>query len=178
MTSTNIISILAGVILGALLFYFISKLLSRGKYVAAPSGIRFSESEAEGLLQKAGYQILGKRQKETVIARIDGKDHFGYIEADYTVRKNKRKYVAVVHSGEGEPDPNEPSYRRRLLEYDRVFSPEALLVLDLNQGEIHEVSFSFPRERGIDFFFRFLIALFIILMVVGIIWLLVQLRLI
>ncbi len=137
----------------------------------------FSEKEVGAFLERAGYQILGKRQRETVITKVDGKDRFGYIEADFTVKKGRKKYVVVVHSGLGEADPNEPMLRRKLLEYDHVFSPHALLVVDLSRGEIHEVNFRFPYERNIDFFFRFLIALFIILMVVGIIWVLVQLRL-
>ena len=176
-TQTVLISIMVGVVLGVLLFYVLSKLWGHGKYSVYTEGSRFSEKEAEEILQRAGYQMLAKRQKETVITKVDGKDHLGYLEADYTVRKNKRKYVVVVHSGEGDPDPNEPNYRRRLLEYDRVFRPYALLVLDLSRGEIHEVNFHFPHERNIDFFFRFLIALFIIAVVIGIIWLLVTLRL-
>lgn len=146
--------------------------------VVQSEGIRFSEKEVEGFLQRAGYEILGKKQRETVITNIDGKDRFGYIEADYTVRKGRKKYVVVVQSGVEAVDPNEPMLRRKLLEHDHVFSPDALLVLDLSRGEIHEVSFRFPRERSLDFFFRFLIALFIILTIVGIIWMLVQLHLI
>ncbi|MEE8637874.1 MAG: hypothetical protein V3T21_02400 [Candidatus Margulisiibacteriota bacterium] len=167
-----------GVILGGFLFFVLGRLWRRKIPVVQSEGIRFSEKEVEGFLQRAGYQILGKRQRETVITNVDGKDRFGYLEADYTVRRGKKKYVVVVQSGEGSSDPNEPLLRRKLLEYDHVFSPNALLVLDLSRGEIHEVNFRFPYERNIDFFFRFLIALFIVLMIVGIIWMLVQLRLI
>lgn len=167
-----------GIILGGFLFFVLGRLWRRRIPVVQSEGVRFSEKEVEGFLQRAGCEILGKKQRETVITNIDGKDRFGYIEADYTVRKGRKKYVVVVQSGVEAADPNEPMLRRKLLEHDHVFSPDALLVLDLSRGEIHEVSFRFPRERSLDFFFRFLIALFIILTIVGILWMLVQLHLI
>jgi hypothetical protein len=162
--------------IGLLLFYVISRRTSRGQMVGS-EGPRFSEREAESLLHQSGYQILDKQPKGSVVTNVDSKSHFGYLESDYLVRKNKKDFVATVHVTEGDPDPNEPTLRRKLLAYDRVFSPDALLVLDLNQGRIYEVSFNFPRERNIDFFFRFLIGLFIILAVIGIIWLLAQMQL-
>ncbi|KPJ67601.1 hypothetical protein AMJ44_07205 [candidate division WOR-1 bacterium DG_54_3] len=173
-----LIYILIGVILGSFLFLFLSRLFRRRGPVVQGEPRSFSEKEVEEFLKRSGFEILGKRQKETVITRVDGKDRFGYIEADYTVRKGRKKYVVVVQSGLEASDPNEPMLRRKLLEFDHVFHPHALLVVDLSRGEIHEVNFRFPYERNIDFFFRFLIALFIIAMVIGIIWMLVQLRLI
>jgi ABC-type antimicrobial peptide transport system permease subunit len=177
MTQTVLISAGIGLILGLILFYIMSRFFGRGRHEGSKEVPGFSEKDAEALLRKAGYQILGKRQRETVITRINGKERFGYLEVDYTVRKDKRKYAVLVHAGEGSPDPNEPNLRRRLLECDRVFHPHALLVLDLGKGEIHEVSFYFPHERNIDFFFRFLIGLFLILMLIAIIWMLAQLQL-
>lgn len=176
MTYTVIISTLIGIMIGLLLFYIISRRVSRGRATAS-EGPGFSEREAEGLLHREGYEILDKQPRGTVITNIDSKSHFGYLESDYLVRKNKKDFVATVHVTEGDPDPNEPALRRRLLAFDRVFSPHALLVLDLNQSRIYEVSFNFPRERNIDFFFRFLVALFIIFMVIGIIWMLGQMQL-
>lgn len=177
MTQTVLISLLVGLVLGLVLFLALSRFFSR-RYETDPGASLFSEKEAEALLKKAGFQVRGKHQRETVITRINGKERFGYLEADYTVSRGKKNYAVLVHAGEGSPDPNEPALRRRLLECDRVFHPHALLVLDLPRGEIHEVSFYFPRERNIDFFFRFLTGLFIVLVIIGIIWMLVSLKLI
>ena len=153
-----LIYILIGIILGSFLFLFLSRLFRRRGPVAQSEQRSFSEKEVEGFLKRSGFEILGKRQRETVITNVDGKDRFGYVEADYTVRKGRKKYVVVVQSGLEAADPNEPMLRRKLLEYDHVFSPHALLVVDLSRGEIHEVNFRFPYERNIDFFFRFLMA--------------------
>lgn len=133
--------------------------------------------EVEKLLRRSGYQILGKNQKEIIIAYIDGKDHLGDLAAEYTVRKAGKSYVVVTKSGEGEFDPTEPALRRRLIEYDRTFGLNGVLIVDPQEGKIHEVRFKFPRERGIDFYFQFIIALFILLVVIGIIWLMVNLKL-
>lgn len=171
-----LLSVLIGLVLGAFLFYVLSS-WTRGKQEIQSAVPRFSEKDAEAILRKAGFSILGKHQKETIITNIDGKDHFGYVEADYTVKKDRRSYAVVVHSGEGSADPNEPNFRRVLLEHNRAFSGDGILVLDLNKGELHEVYFRFPHERNIDFFFRFLSGLFIVLLVIGIIWLLVTLKL-
>ena len=75
------------------------------------------------------------------------------------------------------PDPNEPTLRRRILEHHRVFSQDGVLVLDPNQGRIHSVNFRFPREWNVDKLFRMLIGLFIILGVIGIIWMLAAIKL-
>jgi len=144
-----LIYILIGVILGSFLFLFLSRLFRRRGPVVQGEPRSFSEKEVEEFLKRSGFEILGRK-----------------------------KYVVVVQSGLEASDPNEPMLRRKLLEFDHVFHPHALLVVDLSRGEIHEVNFRFPYERNIDFFFRFLIALFIIAMVIGIIWMLVQLRLI
>ncbi|NQT30370.1 MAG: hypothetical protein HQ596_07345 [Candidatus Saganbacteria bacterium] len=170
-----LISLAVGILIGLLVFYLLTR--RRDKIAPSQEVSSFSDKDAETLLKKQGYQILSKRQRETVITKINGKDHFGFVEADYLVRKGRKSYVVMVHFSEGDADPNEQTTRRRLLEYDNVFSAEGLLVLDVNRGEIHDVSFRFPHEKNIDFFFRLLIALFIIGGVIGIIWMLAMLRL-
>ena len=141
---------------------------------AAPG---FSAREAESLLQRSGYRIYGKKQKETIITVVDGKEHLGYVEADYLAGKNKKKYPVLVHVGEGSPDPNEPVLRRRILEHQQAFFRQGVLVLDPAQGRIHLVNFRFPREWNLDQLFRALIGLFIILGVIGIIWMLTAIKL-
>lgn len=136
-----------------------------------------SEKKAEKLLMKSGFQILGKNQKESIIIQVDGKDHLGVLEADYIVTRENKKYVAIVKSGEGVFDPTEPTLRRKLIEYYRVFSPSGILLVDINSDEIQMIKFRFPRERGVDFYFQFVTALFIVFLVIGIIWLMIQIKL-
>ncbi len=134
------------------------------------------ENEAERILRSAGYEIVDRQPKVTIIIGVNGQDHAGYLQADYLVKRAKEKFVVVVKQGEGN-DPTEPIFRRKLLELEHVFAPDGLLLLDLNEGRIDRVEFAFPRERNLDRFFRGLIWLFIILGALGIIWLLVTIRL-
>jgi hypothetical protein len=140
------------------------------------SNISFGSLNDE-FLKKRGYQILGKGQKEVVVVRVDGKDHLGALTAEYTVSKNGKRYVVWGMRGEGTGDPTEPALRRRLIELDRVFGLDGVLIVDPAEGTINEVLFKYPRERGLDFYFQFLGALFIIGLVIGIIWLMVAVRL-
>jgi len=172
-----IIPLLIGLLAGAFIVCVLNSFLSsrRGKIQSA--AFKFSEKDVESLLRKSGFRILGRHLRETVITNIDGKDHFGFVEADYTVSKGRKKYVVLVKTGEGLSDPNDPVVRRKLLELNRVFFLDGVLLVDPGQGEVHTVNFRFPHERNIDFFFRFLIGVFIILVVVGIIWMMVTLKL-
>jgi hypothetical protein len=135
------------------------------------------KNEIEPLLRKRGYLILGKDQREVVLVRVDGRDHLGELVADYMVAKNGKRYVVWgVREGE-EHDPTEPELRRRLIELDRVFGLNGVLVVDPAKGTINEAAFKYPRERGLDFYFQFFGALFIVALVIGIIWLMVAVRL-
>jgi len=134
--------------------------------------------EAEGLLQRAGFAVRDRQVKKTVVTRVDGKEAVGYVEADYLVRKEKQNYVVLAHSSLGDPEPNEPAYRRRLLELERAFAPAKVLVLDLNKGELHRVDYRFPRDWSMETLFNLLIGLFIVAAIIGIIWMLTTLRLI
>ena len=136
-----------------------------------------SGSAKADLLKNRGYQILGQDQREVVIVRADGQDHLGELVAEYTVSRNGKKYAVWGAGGEGREDPTEPALRRRLIELDRVFGLDGILIVDPAEGTISEVSFKYPRERGLDFYFQFLGALFVIAVVIGIISLMVEVRL-
>lgn len=177
MLSIILTSILLGILIGFLCFYLISKWWIKRGYVLRAEIAKFAEKDAEELLKKHGFEILDKQLRGDVITYVDGKAHFGYVQADFLVRKKRKSYVAEVKSGEIPPDPTEPSTRRQLLEYDYVFKPDGLLLVDMNEKRIHEVGFKLPKERDLAFYFQFVFALFIIAAVIGIIWLMVWLRL-
>ncbi|MBN3033212.1 MAG: hypothetical protein JW873_03875 [Candidatus Saganbacteria bacterium] len=136
-----------------------------------------SSGSLSELLRKRGYQILGIGQKESVIVRQDGREHLGESVAEYTVSKNGKRYVVWGMRGEEPSDPTEPALRRRLIELDRAFGLNGILLVDPGTGKISEVSFKYPRERDLDLYFHFFGALFIVALVIGIIWLMVAVRL-
>jgi len=171
-----ILSIGIGILTGGLLVYVLGRSFKGAGFGSGSQSIGYAERDAENMLARAGYQIVEKRPRGTVIAKIDGQERFGYLEADYLAAKNKRNFAVLVKTGEGEVDLNEENLRQKLLAHDYVFAPDAMLVADLNRGELHTVYFRFPREGDMDKFFKFLIALFIIALVIGIIWVLSVLK--
>ncbi|MDI6731790.1 MAG: hypothetical protein QME05_04350 [Candidatus Margulisbacteria bacterium] len=170
-------ALVVGIFIGALLLYLWYKKAQRFSNPSTQQSISYSPQEVESLLFKAGYTIVTKQPKATIITEIDGKEHLGTLEADYLVAKEKRQYVVFIKTSQGTSDPLEPVFRRRLVELQTAFGTEALLLVDPEAGEVEEISFRFPRERRIDGLFRLLIAVFIVAVVIGIIWMLVQLRL-
>jgi hypothetical protein len=123
-------------------------------------------------------EILERRPKAVVITKIDGKDHMGEVEANYLVARGKEKLIVFVPGVGSSADATEPALRRRLLELTQAFSVSGALLLDMSQGEGHQITFHFPRETGLAGFFRFMIVLFIIAAIIGIIWVLSTLKLI
>lgn len=176
MNEALIIPLIIAVIIGLLLFLLLIRRWHNNNE-SADHAPRFDEKAVEDLLKKSGYKILGKYVKESIITNIEGKDHFNYLEADYLVEQLKDKYVVVVKTGEGPTDANEATMRRRLLEFHRVFRSKGIILLDPHDAELHRVTFRFPHERNLDFFFNFLVGVFIVATVVGIIWMLVTLKL-
>jgi len=171
-----ILSVGIGILTGGLMVYLLGRSFGGGGSGGGSQTIGYVERDAENMLAKAGYQIIEKRPRGTVIAKIDGQERFGYLEADYLVAKNKRNFAVLVKTGEGEVDLNEENLRQKLLAYDYAFAPDAMLLLDMNKGELHTVYFRFPREGDMDRFFKFMIALFIVALVIGIIWVLSVLK--
>jgi hypothetical protein len=171
-----LIPLSVGAVVGSGLIFFLTRRAGPGRFPVEP--LKFSEKEVEGILEKAGFEILSKQQRKTVITNINGKDHFGFVQADYIVRRGRHKYVVVVKTGEGAADPNEPIMRRRLIEAEAVFSTDGILLVDADQGEIHRVAFHFPHETNLDRFFKILIAALVVGLVIGIVWMLTVLKLI
>jgi hypothetical protein len=134
--------------------------------------------EPEKALIRAGFEVLMRDPKKSVITNIDGKDHFGSVEADYLVRREKDEFIVFVHQGMGEIDPNEPNLRRKLLEISNAYQGKRVLFFDFNNNQLQEVKFRFPHEWGLDAFFRVLLIAFIIVLIIGIIWLLATAKLI
>lgn len=135
-----------------------------------------AKNNSEVLLKSRGYKIVGRNRRASIVVRLDGKEHLGDLTAEYLAEKNGQRYVVWGVKGDGEKDPTEPALRRRLVELSRAFGLNRILLVDAEAGEIGEVGFAFPRERGLDFYFQFLTGLFIVGAVIGIIWLMVYLK--
>ncbi|MBI5699304.1 hypothetical protein HZC35_03215 [Candidatus Saganbacteria bacterium] len=131
-------------------------------------------SETENLLVRNGYRILSRDKKRPLLIKADGQSHLSEITAELLVEKEKAGYAVL--SG---PvlDPTDTVLRRRLTETAFVFKTPHLLYVDLENHKIHKIGLELPRPES-EAFLLYLVALFIILIIAGIIWLLIQLKLV
>jgi len=136
-----------------------------------------AKDELAQLLKRRGYQILGMNQRELVETTDDGRRTMDELVAEYTVETQGKKYVVVGVRGEAGVDPTEPQLRDKLIALDRAFGLKGILLADTQSGTVRTITFKYPRERGIDFYFQFLSALFVLAVVIGIIWLMVAVKL-
>lgn len=99
------------------------------------------ESDAERLLEEAGYEVLERQVSAWTVMVVDGDEIEVAVRADLWVGRGSRRYVAEVKTGRSAPDPTLPATRRQLMEYQLVFEPDGLLLVDVEAGAIPEVVF-------------------------------------
>lgn len=173
-----IISALSGIggaMLGIVVFYFINRALISLKMSRRVTLSQFSQEEAEDLLKKKGFKIIGRQKRADIITYVDNKPNLGYVQADLIVEKNGKRYVAEVKAGELVSEATEPSTRRQLLEYKFAYKPYGILLVDMISKSIHSVDFELPSYAD-DKIFRLILASLIVIIVLGLIWVFMSIR--
>ncbi|RME25713.1 MAG: hypothetical protein D6798_08270 [Deltaproteobacteria bacterium] len=106
------------------------------------------EAAAELLLEDAGYVVLDRQVRAEGRVEIDGREESFEVRADLLVEARDAPgwepgavLLAEVKTGSRAPDPAHPATRRQLLEYQRVFRPDGLLLVDVEAGAVIEVCF-------------------------------------
>jgi len=102
---------------------------------------RSGEARAEALVLRAGFEILERQPHVPWTMWVDGEPVDVAARPDLLLSRDGRTYVADVKTGALAPDPTRPQTRRQLLEYQRVLSPDGLLLIDVDAGRIVEVAF-------------------------------------
>lgn len=118
---------------------------SRGRVRRALVG----ETDAEGLLASLGYRVLDRQVRALGWMEVDGQEVEFEVRADLLVEvvaadgawPPGARLVAEVKTGARATDPAHPATRRQLLEYQRVFDPDGLLLVDVEAGQVIAVAF-------------------------------------
>ena len=165
--------LLIGILLGVILFYLLLK-LKPTKYISQEP--LFASAEAEHFLENNGFKIIDKQKASPTIVYINGKSHLCSTVADYIVEKENRKFAVKVETSQI-VDPLDPVIYRKLIEFQNTYPNHGILLFDLHNKELNEIKITFPKPDQ-DIFFKFLISLFVILAVMGIIFLFSQLKLV
>jgi len=168
---------IAGAIAGSIVFFFISKAMFSLKMSKRVELSQISQEEAESLLKKKGFKIIDKQKRADIVTYIDGKPNLGYVQADFIVERNGKKFVAEVKAGEMVSDPNEPSTRRQMMEYKFAYKPFGLLLVNMLDRSIHSVDFESPKY-GEDRIFRLILGGLVVIILLCLFWIFLSIRVI
>jgi len=179
MATTELIFLFLGVVLGAVVVYFLIQVFLRKSRLDKEAEPTEAEKESEDLLQKRGFKILKRGLQAPLLTNVDGKTYSSVSAADFLVEKEKNTFIVRVHGGSISADPTDPSLIRKFIESEAVYQPDGLLLLDLVDKSIQELSFTYPKSSATVFegIFRITQILFIMGAILGIIWLMVYLKL-
>jgi Holliday junction resolvase-like predicted endonuclease len=112
----------------------------RGRAKKRQAGL-VAEEQAAKLLKKAGYRVLESQVVGEVELELNGERCVCEIRLDYVVEREGEEWLVEVKSGSRAPDPTSPTTRRQLLEYCLAFETDRILLVDMEEREIHEVVF-------------------------------------
>jgi hypothetical protein len=105
------------------------------------------ETEAERLLEKAGFRIAARQPRSRVRVWVDREPLDVEVRGDLLVEKGRRTYLAEVKTGTRAPRITHGPTRRQLLEYRHAFEIDGLLLVDADRGVVREISFTAPAAR-------------------------------
>ena len=100
-----------------------------------------AESEAEVLLERAGYVVFDRQVEGEIHLHVDGVPTSYGLRADLVVGDGERDFVAEVKTGVLAPRLSHAATRRQLLEYSIAFDVDGILLVDADAGTITEVDF-------------------------------------
>lgn len=99
------------------------------------------ESDADALLEAAGFELVGEQVIVEWPMEIDGEVCWVQNRCDKVVRRDGLFYVAEVKTGTMAPNPTHPATRRQLLEYLLTHEADGALLVDVPAGRVLEIRF-------------------------------------
>lgn len=100
------------------------------------------EQQAESLLINAGFSILEKQKCSKLSMWVNGEEYIYDVRPDIFCEKKGAVYLVEVKTGIKATDPTSTATRRQLLEYFHGFAVDGVLLVNPENNEIHEISFS------------------------------------
>ena len=121
----------------ALVLLLAARALARRRWARAAAG----EIEAEDLLADHGFAIVDRQAGLLWSIDCDGEPHPVELRADLLVERDGRRYVAEVKTGISAPLLTNAATRRQLLEYCVAYQVDSVLLVDIDEQAIREVTF-------------------------------------
>lgn len=132
---------LISALIGAYLFFAITKFLLRLKLKKRFQRASIGEGTAQTLLEEMGYTIE-ETQKTSLLSMWINDEEFSYIvRPDAFAIKDNERYLVEVKTGKVATNPKHTATRRQLLEYFHGFDVDGVLLIDAELQKIHRVHF-------------------------------------
>jgi hypothetical protein len=104
------------------------------------------ERSARGLLERAGFFVVGEQVRGVIVLRVDGAASEHALRADYLVSRGGRRFVVEVKTGALAPSLEHAPTRRQILEYCTAFDVDGALLVDADRGQVREIAV--PRRAA------------------------------
>lgn len=99
------------------------------------------ERAAERLLERAGYQVVGRQVTQPWRVIVDDEPITIQLRVDYVVARAGMLFVADAKTGELVSSIRHPATRRQLLEYLLAYEAGGALLVNMDTRTIQEVRF-------------------------------------
>ncbi len=126
------------------------------------------ENEAAKVLKKNGFKIISHHKKHYYTLKVgDGKQKIS-LETDYEVYKSGKKYIVEVKSGNSATSITNSNTRRQILEYNMFIPNDGIILLDMEQKNIHFVQFPLKvgKKKLFKTFLFFAVFVFMLLIII------------
>ncbi|NLK62610.1 MAG: hypothetical protein GX287_04070 [Fusobacteria bacterium] len=141
-----------------ILIIFIKSEISKFKVKRNLKKGLLGEIKAANFLQKKGYKIISYQKEVRYNYNANGEEIEVRVRPDYIVKKNGKKYIAEVKTGEFVSDFKKNSQtRRQLLEYDFAMDNYGTLLIDMEKDKIIKIEFKKKKNRFNIYLLRLLL---------------------
>lgn len=117
-----------------------------------------AENLAVKILENAGYKVLEVQKRLKVKTKIDGKEYSNTIIADMIVQKGVKTYLVEIKTGKQVEKTITPLIRRQLLEYYLIYKPDGLILLNMETGKLHNISFNLEDSYRYKIYLKYTLA--------------------
>ncbi|MCP4130804.1 MAG: hypothetical protein GY754_07465 [bacterium] len=128
-------------IFGSFLISTVKKAWNRLKLLKRFKKGSLGETKAKHFLEKNGFEIIGEEAEISPYFLVNGIKQFFKIRADFIVRKNNRKGIVEVKTGEKAVNPAWSPTRRQVFEYSHYYQADDIYLFNADTGTLQTIHF-------------------------------------
>lgn len=132
--------LIMGFIIGAIALYYSLKAIDRYRKKKTYYRAKAAEKKAMALLEVQGYRVIEIQPKRNIFYYLNGEKKKAYVKGDFLVRRNFKKIICEVKTGE-KTKITQAIVRRQLLDYYYAYGVREVLLIDMEKNRIDRITF-------------------------------------